>query len=94
MKDWITKRFAWIDAQFLSAPTLTVTNAGASQQLTLTTPKGEIYFTLDGSDPRQSGGKPAPNALKYSSPIGTPKSKLFARSYDGTRWSSPTLRNF
>ncbi len=30
---------------------------------------GTIYFTTDGSDPRQSGGDPAPTAAVYSDPL-------------------------
>jgi len=92
MKDWTSKRLSWIDAQFLSAPTLNPTN---SEQLALATAKGEIYYTLDGSDPRQPGGQPSAKAAKYSAPIAAqPKSRLFARSHEGNRWSAPTLRPF
>ncbi len=40
-------------------------------QLTLTNPNnlGDIYYTLDGSDPRLEGGALNPNALLYTGPI-------------------------
>ena len=55
MKDWIVKRLAWIDAQFVAPPSFSLSSLGGegSIQLTLTAPKGDIYYTLDGSDPRQ-----------------------------------------
>jgi spore coat protein CotH len=86
MKDWITNRFAWMDAQFLAAPRIQSTNS----QRVIIAPKGEVYYTVDGTDPRQSGGKPAPAALKYSTPSTiADKTRLFARAYDGKHWSAP-----
>jgi len=88
MKDWVTHRLAWIDAQFVAAPKA----APAGEQLTLTATRGEIYYTLSGLDPRQSGGTPAAEAQKYSGPIkATPKSRLFARAQQGNRWSAPLI---
>ena len=91
MRDWTVKRFAWMDAQFVAAPKL----ASASPQLTLSAPKGEIYYTLDGSDPRQSGGGTSPKATKYTAPLAVePKSILYARTHDGNRWSAPLVQKF
>jgi hypothetical protein len=90
MKDWIKKRLAWIDAQFLPAPALASPKAG---EFTLTASKGEIYYTLDGSDPRASGGTPSGKAVKYDRPLsGKSKLTLHARCYQNGRWSAPTMQ--
>jgi hypothetical protein len=91
MKDWIVKRLAWIDGQFLGTPAVTSTNS----QVTLNAGKGEVYYTLDGSDPRGIGGKPAAKAAKYTIPVPTAaNSVLFARAYVDNRWSAPLVRKF
>ena len=38
-------------------------------ELEMTVAKGELYYTLDGSDPRLVGGKISPAAQKYSRPV-------------------------
>jgi hypothetical protein len=92
MKDWTSKRLSWIDAQFLPAPTISSSGSGP---ITLASPRGEIFYTLDGSDPRQPGGQASANAAKYSAPIVVQaKSRLFARSHEGNRWSAPMVRSF
>ena len=57
MKNWIQERVAWIDTQFLSPPAL----KPADNKLGLETEAGEIYYTLDGSDPRLPGGDVSPH---------------------------------
>lgn len=59
-------------------------------QIQLTAPAGTIYYTLDGSDPRQAGGGISPSAIAYSGsglPIlsdGTVKVRVLA----GGEWSA------
>ena len=90
MKDWITKRLAWIDAQFVASPELKE-NAG---QISLNMPNAEIVYTLDGSDPRLPGGTLSTKAVKYSGPFAShAKDVLFARAMKEKRWSAPTIRN-
>lgn len=48
MKWFISERFNWIDSQYVESPSITV----VGNQVTLTAPDGEIYYTLDGTDPR------------------------------------------
>ena len=59
MKDWLETRANWIDRQFVRPPVMTP-NGGyvsAGSTVTLSNPNGTgtIYYTLDGSDPREFG---------------------------------------
>ncbi|MHC4742846.1 MAG: CotH kinase family protein, partial [Planctomycetota bacterium] len=59
LKDWLGKRANWIDKQFVRPPRMTPDGgyvaAGASVTLSNPNGSGTIYYTLDGSDPRQFG---------------------------------------
>jgi hypothetical protein len=89
MKDWIAGRLSWIDKQFVSPPSV---SSLAEAKLLLSAPQGKILYTLDGTDPRASGGAPSNKALTYESPIGVPAAtKLFARTFHNKRWSGPTV---
>jgi hypothetical protein len=93
MKNWIARRLAWIDRQFVAGPT--VTGPPATSQLTLGASEGQVYFTLDGTDPRQAGGGVSPKAQVFSSPVKLPaRSRLFARTRVENRWSPPTRCEF
>ncbi len=92
MKNWLTGRLDWIDSQF-PAP-VTIDHQGgvvpSGFELTLSG-SGTIYYTLDGSDPRQFGGSVAPGALEYSgAPIVLTESTVVtARAYYGNpEWSA------
>jgi len=61
------------------------------QQLTTSAPAGTIYYTLDGTDPRQVGGAVNPGAIPIASgaPIPLTNSALVkTRVYSGGRWSA------
>ena len=59
LKEWLVRRAAWIDAQFVPAPTLAVEGT----TVRLSPPAGALLvYPLDGSDPRSVGGAIAPNA--------------------------------
>src|SRR4029078_12729122 len=54
----------------------------------MSTSVGTIYYTLDGSDPRLTGGGISPAALVYSSPLFLNRSILLkARWLNGSTWS-------
>jgi len=88
MKDFTRQRLAWIDRQFVSAPTLS--QKRPEDLLAMTSSAGKIYYTLDGTDPRSPGGKVSSRATLYSSPVSVPKgARLFARGFHEDRWSPP-----
>ena len=90
MKLWIKDRLTWIDRQYPSVPRLSekggkVTLSGS----------GDIYYTLDGSDPRASGGSSAKGAKKYDGPITIDReTKLTARTRRSSTWSGPASGTF
>jgi len=86
MREWIEKRLAWIDKQFVQPPSV-IQDGG---KFSLAAPQGKIHYTLDGTDPRSSGGTVSGQALAYDSPISLPPGKtLFARALHNNRWSGP-----
>jgi len=89
MKDFTQRRLSWIDQQFVAAPQSS-RKPGGSGAVSLTSAIGKIYFTLDGSDPRASGGAVSTKAKLYSAPVELPKDgRLFARVLLEDRWSAP-----
>ncbi len=85
-KKYIRGRFEWIDQQFLAAPTLTTNGS----MLSLSAPLGSVYYTLDGTDPRASGGGLNPAARLYTGPVTlTSNAGIFARVMHVNAWSSP-----
>lgn len=90
MKWWLATRMDWIDSQLIPAPVLSHSTDAISDsfQLTMTSPSGEaIYYTLDGSDPRELGGTLSTNAILYTGPITiAPDSIVLARAWDQAVW--------
>jgi hypothetical protein len=94
MKAWLAARTQWIDAQFLAAPAL----SSSASSTVLTAPAGaQVVYTLDGSDPRLSGGAVSPSAIMATSSVTLAAGQAFAaRSYQanltgiypGSPWSS------
>jgi hypothetical protein len=109
MKRWLAERIDFIDSQLIQPPALS--HAGgqvaAGSQLTLTAPEdAKVYYTLDGSDPRQPQGEISSNAVIYTGPITLERDSrvmIRARNPDkrqmggppvSTPWSSPVSANF
>lgn len=94
---WLTNRANWIDRQFVAAPVV-VSNGSARQ---ITAPAGsQIIYTLDGSDPRTSGGDVAGNSLVTTDTLDVPAgATLTVRIYTprestttvGSPWSSAVV---
>lgn len=64
--------------------------------ITLTAPAGDLYYTLDGTDPRAAGtGTPAPTAQRYTAPLQvTTAVVLKARTKVGETWSALAEASF
>lgn len=92
LKLWLSNRVSFMDSQFVkaatlnNAPTPVGTNVASGYQVTLTVPAGAtVYYTLDGSDPRQLGTafgtNIAANARQYGGPITvTTNTRVVARA--------------
>ncbi len=71
----------------------------ADFRVTMTASRGIIYYTLDGTDPRQSGGSINPVALVYEGgvPLGIapePDTRIRARLRIGSQWSALSVATF
>lgn len=79
LKSWLTRRVAFIDAQFTAAPTV----VAAAGTLTLTPAPGtQLAYTTDGTDPRAYNGAVANSARLSATPVTMPDTtNLQARSY-------------
>jgi hypothetical protein len=72
MKTWLTSRMSFMDSQFVAPPGLGTPPGPVEPgtQMSLTAPVGrEVFYTLDGSDPRAVGGGIAPGARLYTEPF-------------------------
>ena len=70
--------------------------ANPGSQLTMAAAAGEIYFTVDGSDPRVEGGGIAGGAMLFGDAVPLDQSATISarlRKADGT-WSRPELSPF
>jgi hypothetical protein len=76
LKNWLAQRADWIDSQFIESPRFVnvdpddcpcAVDEGFAVELEASS--GEIYYTLDGTDPRATGGAVAESAVLYEAPI-------------------------
>ena len=90
-KHWIQGRYLWLDQQFLRTPSVATNGA----LLSMSAPAGEIYYTLDNSDPRASGGGLNPAAMLYQGPIQlVTNADVFARAFWTNTWSPPATVSY
>jgi hypothetical protein len=70
LKDWISKRLAWIDSQYQDAPPPTLSSMGGGVlpgfRLQLSSSGGDVHYTTDGTDPRMPDDSKNPNAETLS----------------------------
>ena len=99
MKTWLTTRAAAIDRSSPTVPQSTVAagTVEAGQVLELAAGTNAVYYTLNGEDPRMSGGDPSPNAILFDANTLVTLDhsvELVARSYRSRRWSAPLKLSF
>ncbi|MHC4759336.1 MAG: CotH kinase family protein, partial [Planctomycetota bacterium] len=100
IKDWLVNRLDWMDeaikVQYSNGYPPVFNQQGGQVpvnfSLTITDPYGTggtIYYTLDGSDPRQYGGSISASAIEYTGPISLTKSlQVKTRFFSGINWSA------
>jgi len=112
LKLWYADRLQFIDTNLLAEPIL-VSNAVAGSSgatVTINGPAGAtLYYTVDGSDPRLSGGAISPTARAYQSPVAiTSNTVITARALNlkhsnltgannppiSSPWSGPAVSTF
>ncbi|MDX9818088.1 MAG: lamin tail domain-containing protein, partial [Desulfococcus multivorans] len=95
LKDWLQTRVKWIDSQ-IQRPLFNKEGGRVYSGflLTISLPagtSGQIYYTLDGTDPHMPGGAIRPGAANYASsgPLTlTAGTHIKARILGGTEWSA------
>lgn len=95
-KDWITNRLNWLDGEiasrFAEKPPIFSRSSGYVNQgdsLDISKPVGalgDIYYTLNGEDPRLEGGAINPNAQIFSGSGGTIIESLVTMSYSAWKY--------
>jgi hypothetical protein len=99
MKGWLSARLIWFDSNYEIEPRFSQLGGKIAPgfQLTMSSPAGRtIYYTLDGSDPRNPGGTISPRAVRYSGALTLDENtRVVARVYVSTsRWSGVTAATF
>ena len=97
LQQWLHRRIQWIDQQFVAAPTFSVQpgSVGRGTPLLLNAPVGQIYYTLDGTDPRSPGGMVAPTArIADGAVVLNGDTTVFSRARFDNRWSYPALGKY
>lgn len=96
LKGWLRARSEWIDDQFFSPPSFNQDGGEVAEnfQLSISAADGNVYYTLDGTDPREAGGSPSASAVLGTSTTLTETTTVIARSYDGQQWGAPTRATF
>ncbi len=77
VREWLTERLVWIDSQVPSPPSFTQDGGAVPSGFVLEMTRGEnfggfvgnVYFTIDGSDPRVRGGGTSATATIYEDPV-------------------------
>lgn len=67
MKNWLVARTEWLDSQYLKPPVFNTPGGVIAQgfQLVMASPDGQIFYTIDGSDPRAPGGFPTEETIPF-----------------------------
>ena len=94
LRNYFPRRSSIVVDQFsragLTSDVAAPTSAVVGDQIRLSTSSGAIYYTLDGSDPREVGGSVSANAVRYTAPIERPSGdiQIRFRTLVGDEWSA------
>ncbi|MCA9261117.1 MAG: CotH kinase family protein, partial [Planctomycetales bacterium] len=91
---WLIERAHWMDEQMISTPTLSPEPGNVASNVVVTITPNElnasVYYTLDGTDPRLSGGELSPSAILYTGPIQLSQTtQILARAKGGSPEATP-----
>jgi CotH kinase protein/Lamin Tail Domain/Fn3 associated len=94
LRSWVGVRNASVASKLLKphVPRPLLSHTGgevvSGYGLTMTAPAGQIYYTLDGTDPRAPGDAPAAGAVPYSAPVLIDRTtRITARTLLSGNWS-------
>ena len=94
MKKWVLGRYLWMDSQFTAVPVFSAADSMVANGfvVTVTPPAGAtLYYTLDGTDPRISGGGVASGALSNNGPVNVTinsNTRIMARAKKSGAWKN------
>jgi hypothetical protein len=92
MTNFLVTRLDWIDRQFVPNPVPSHPGGAVPLRYPLTLGSGTntVWYTLNGTDPRQPGGGINPVAYTNDKPLPIKfPTRLIARTRQGNRWSAP-----
>lgn len=94
LRSWVTTRNASILGQlalpYVARPAFNHPGGEVVSgfELSMSAAAGQVYYTIDGSDPRLPGGAVSPAAVAYSGPLVVDRNlRVTARTLEGGNWS-------
>ena len=99
LKRWLSNRLDFMDTNFLARPQFSLQSGtvAAGTSLALVGPSktnSEVYYTLDGTDPRARLGGLSSNAFLYKDSLTiSTNTRIIARSFNGTHRNSTGANN-
>ena len=70
LKGWLDERTSWMDTQFVRVPEIRVTEIDPQTfRFDISARGDDVYYTLDGSDPRHADGTPSAKSIRYQNPF-------------------------
>jgi len=101
LKTWLKNRSEWIDGELVKSVTYSpkTIHISSGQNITLSNPNnsGTIYFTTDGTDPKQNCSEVSSNAVAYNGGINlsTPGfTYIKSRVKIGNQWGPLTTKGY
>lgn len=99
LRDFIERRAAWIDSEFGSSPTISPPGGVVAQDIVVriaAPTSGTVYYTLDGSDPRDSAtGGIASQAIEFNGDFTlASNAQVTARTLRDSVWSAKATATY